>query len=584
MVARATLCLSALVGLAAAVGVAGREASTPIIRKAPVPVSACLAEGTIMTPELQTKLVAVNRAIAAYLEANPFEDRYFLGSRWTGSQGAPRVITWSFVPDTVSITGVPDIGDATSNSSLFATFDAKMSRATWIALFQSCFDRWEELTGIDFQRISGAGVDWDDGAVWSSIGSATRGDMRIGMHPIDGASNILAYCFFPSNGNMVLDKNDAFGSSNLFNSTNNFRFLRNVVTHEMGHGIGLEHVCSSDSLQLMEPFVNTSFDGPRHDDLRGVQRHYGDINEPDNTAATAVNSGAITVGQTRTLGTIPNVAIPTSSTLSIDADGEIDYHAFSTSQILLANVTLTPMGTTYDNSEQDGTTGVCGTGHPFNSLAVADLMFDVRTGADALMTTVNATAAGSAETVSGVLLSPPGTYLVKVYENNAPAESQMYTLTISTPTIPTVTASDTLPNYVSLTWTNIPSTTIYTIKRNILPLEAGAVVVGTSATNSFLDTTAPDNHTQFYYVYATQFGTSKLVGTESGFAKCSGDLNNDGQVNDADFVTFVAAYNMLLCSDPGMPAGCPADLNRDTNVDDADFAIFVNAYDNLVCP
>jgi len=588
MLARAALCLSALAGLAAAVGL--RAAPTQKLecpRALEAPVSICLAEGTVLTPELQSKLRAVNEAIAAYLEQDPdapFEDRYDLNSRWSGSQGAPRVITWSFVPDTVNITGAPGINEPASLSSLFATFDAKLARATWIAHFQSCFDRWEALTGIDFQRITSGGNDWDDGASWASAGSASRGDMRIGMHPIDGDGDILAYCYFPSNGNMVLDKDDAFGSTNLFNASNSYRFLRNVVAHEMGHGIGLNHVCSTNSSQLMEPFINTGFDGPRHDDVRAVQRHYGDINEPDNTAATAVNSGVISLGQARTLGTIPGTAIPTSSTLSIDADSEIDYHAFSTAQILLANVTLTPVGAVYDSSTQDSETGICNTGNNVNSLGAANLAFDVRTGADALMTTVSAGSATVAETISGVLLSPPGTYLVSVYEVDSPTTSQLYTLTIATPTAPVVTASDTLPNYVSLTWTSIPNNTGYTVKRNTINSEAGAITVGNPGTNSFVDTGAPDNDTLFYFVYATQFGTSKLVGSDSGFAKCSGDLNNDGQVNDADFVLFVTAYNLLLCSDPAMPAGCPADLNRDTFVDDADFSIFVGAYDNLICP
>ncbi|MFO0859755.1 MAG: matrixin family metalloprotease [Phycisphaerales bacterium] len=585
MQVKAALGLVALAGAAAALGLSGHSPSRASA-KAETPVSICLAEGTTLTPEVQAKLKAVNEAIGIYLGINPndaFTDRYFLDNRWSGAQGSPRVITWSFVPDTVNITGAPGISEPAALSSLFATFDAKMTRATWIALFQSCFDRWEQLTGIDFQRVTAAGVDWDDGASWSSAASATRGDMRIGMHPIDGFSNILAYCYFPSNGNMVLDKDDATGNSNLFNSTNNYRFLRNTVTHEMGHGIGLQHVCSSNSNQLMEPFLNTGFDGPRHDDVRGVQRHYGDINEPDDTAATAVNSGAIALGQTRTLGTIPGVAISTSSTLSIDANSEVDYHAFSTSQILLANVTLMPQGTTYDSSSQNPD-GTCNSGNSVNSLAAADLMFDIRTGADASMTTVNAAAAGSAETISGVLLSPAGTYYVKVYENDAPSQTQMYTLTISTPTAPTLTASDTLPNYVSLSWTSIPNSTLYTVKRNTINSEAGAATVGTSATNSFLDTGAPDNHTQFYFVYATQFGVSRLVGSDGGFAKCSGDLNNDGVVTDADFVLFLAAYNILDCADPTMPAGCPSDLNRSGTVDDVDFSIFVGAYNDLVCP
>ena len=65
---------------------------------------------------------------------------------------------------------------------------------------------------------------------------------------------------------------------------------------------------------------------------------------------------------------------------------------------------------------------------------------------------------------------------------------------------------------------------------------------------------------------------------------CTGDLNNDQLVDDADFAIFVTAYNLLDCADPGMPPGCPGDLNQDGVVDVADFAIFVPAYNELVCP
>ncbi|MBY0111498.1 MAG: hypothetical protein K2Y21_01650 [Phycisphaerales bacterium] len=67
-------------------------------------------------------------------------------------------------------------------------------------------------------------------------------------------------------------------------------------------------------------------------------------------------------------------------------------------------------------------------------------------------------------------------------------------------------------------------------------------------------------------------------------AVCLGDLNNDGFVDDADFSLFAAAYNILDCAYPAMPAGCPADLNKDGFVDDADFSMFAAAYDALLCP
>ena len=65
---------------------------------------------------------------------------------------------------------------------------------------------------------------------------------------------------------------------------------------------------------------------------------------------------------------------------------------------------------------------------------------------------------------------------------------------------------------------------------------------------------------------------------------CPGDLNNDGFVDDADFVLFASAYDLLDCSDPSMPVGCPADLNDDGFVDDTDFVLFSTAYDAFLCP
>lgn len=65
---------------------------------------------------------------------------------------------------------------------------------------------------------------------------------------------------------------------------------------------------------------------------------------------------------------------------------------------------------------------------------------------------------------------------------------------------------------------------------------------------------------------------------------CPADFNNDGFVDDSDFVIFAAAYNLLDCSDPSMPAGCPSDLNSDNIVDDSDFVIFATAYEALLCP
>jgi hypothetical protein len=56
---------------------------------------------------------------------------------------------------------------------------------------------------------------------------------------------------------------------------------------------------------------------------------------------------------------------------------------------------------------------------------------------------------------------------------------------------------------------------------------------------------------------------------------CPADLNDDGVVDDADFVRFAESYNLLLD-----PVG---DLNQDGVADDADFVLFAAAYNEFVC-
>lgn len=79
-------------------------------------------------------------------------------------------------------------------------------------------------------------------------------------------------------------------------------------------------------------------------------------------------------------------------------------------------------------------------------------------------------------------------------------------------------------------------------------------------------------------LYAVGFDTGEVF--RSG---CPADLNGDGLVDDSDFTLFAAAYNLLDCADPEMPALCPADLNRDGLVEDSDFVIFAVAYNDLIC-
>ncbi|MBX3381637.1 MAG: hypothetical protein KF805_16195 [Phycisphaeraceae bacterium] len=72
---------------------------------------------------------------------------------------------------------------------------------------------------------------------------------------------------------------------------------------------------------------------------------------------------------------------------------------------------------------------------------------------------------------------------------------------------------------------------------------------------------------------------SVLAGPLLNLDSCAADFNNDGLVDDSDFVVFVAKYNTLLV--PGEFR--PGDLNGDSVCDDSDFVIFAAAYNDLLC-
>ncbi|MFO0861106.1 MAG: hypothetical protein U0570_11150 [Phycisphaerales bacterium] len=111
------------------------------------------------------------------------------------------------------------------------------------------------------------------------------------------------------------------------------------------------------------------------------------------------------------------------------------------------------------------------------------------------------------------------------------------------------------------------------IPRGALGPGSGAVVLFSDATMIFDGYYSSVNAPVVMNAIALALGPS-----------CTGDLNGDGLVDDADFSIFAGAYNLLDCADALMPAGCPADLNSDALVNDDDFVLFVAGYNDLVCP
>lgn len=351
------------------------------------------------------------------------DNRFQINNRWSSTaysggglgQGDPTIISYSFVPDG---TTVVDAGFGSGPSQLFTWLNGIYGNPTvWQNHFHSVFDRWAELSGISFVFETN-----DDGVTQNANNSGVpgvRGDVRIAAKSLDGNGGVLAYNYFPNNGNMVLDAFDSF-----YNNTggNSIR-LRNIISHEHGHGIGSNHVCPSNGTKLMEPFINTGFDGPQLDDILMVQRLYGDRFEHNDTPATATP-----------LGSSPVISVPQ---VSIDSNSDVDFYSVNIQEGSEITVTVTPTGTTYIQGPQ---TQQCNSGSSFDSLRIQDLDVAILdTNGSTVLAFANNNGLGQSETTSAVILET-GTYYIRVTGDNT-NNIQAYSLTVLVEDLPFFPAS-----------------------------------------------------------------------------------------------------------------------------------------------
>ncbi len=364
-------------------------------------------------------------------------DKFRQGNRWSTtalsggglSQGDPTIITYSFAPDGTFIAS--GIGEAAAPSDLFAFLNGIYgSPAAWQAQFHAVFQAWAALIGITCVHEPN-----DDGAdLFNNPGVAgVRGDVRIGGKFIDGESgaNTLAYNYFPNNGDMVLDTaNPSFFG----NTSGNSLRLRNTVAHEHGHGLGMYHVCPVNQTKLMEPYVSTAYDGPRHDDILNGQRHYGDPDEDNDSWGTATPLGSLN-NETRTV-----------TLRSLDDNSDVDFYSFAVQAGKQVDVTVRPLGEQYLEGAQGSS---CSPGILIDTQVLNDFGFQVldQDGATVLASG-NANPAGSPESVANVVLpSGAGDYFLHVFAGaNDNVQLYEFDLTIedSGGAAPTATASSTV--------------------------------------------------------------------------------------------------------------------------------------------
>jgi hypothetical protein len=388
--------------------------------KDPVNLAAAFCFDPLNPPSLET-MALINRI----MEENAPD--YQLGSgTWPGFPGG--TLTWSFVPDG---TQVPNLSNSYGPSTLFSSMDSKFgnNRALWVSKFQQVFDRWEAITGMKYMRVGNNGAEWDDGASFPNAGAsstpgATRGAVRIAMRTLDGAGGVLAFNYYPTTGDMVIDSAESWQSS-----SGDYRFLRNTVSHEHGHGLGLAHCCPMNNSKLMEPALSTSFDGPQQDDIRGGHAKYGDFYEPNNTSAQAADLGTIPFGNTVNPSSITGPAVTNATKTSIHNLSDQDWYKFTVTGAASINVTMTPRGSTYLNGPQN-TNGSCSAGTSHNSLTQGNVHLAViGTNGSTVLQQAAAQPAGTAETITGLILPAAGTYFIRVNASSL-STVQLYELTL----------------------------------------------------------------------------------------------------------------------------------------------------------
>ena len=384
-----------------------------------VPMSVCFAPGTPAreVAEVSQRLAARWADDLAAREMGEGGAAYQLGQRWiiggSSAQGQPVTLRWSMPSDGIS---VPDdlFGGAASPNNLNATFVTKFGTLeAGKNLVRQVFQRWSDLSGVNYTEVT------DDDASWpGSSGGSTRGDIRIVGRTFP-STGVLAYNFFPNNGDMCI----VTSNSGLWTTTNQNRYLRNILAHEHGHGLGFNHVCPQNSTKLMEPFLATNFDGPQTDDIRCVNRAYGDRFEPNDSVAAGSVGWQSTTSVTTSLVNV-----------SVDDNTDVDFYKFEATSGSTVNVSLSASGssTAYNSGPQNGD-GSCSAGSPISARTIHDLNFQVLQGASGatVLATAASAAAGSTEAVTGLALPATGTYFVRVYPSTTTDDVQMYALTVT---------------------------------------------------------------------------------------------------------------------------------------------------------
>jgi len=335
------------------------------------------------------------------------------GTVWTGNgsqitsdgnDATRAILTFSFPADATPWGNPAEPNALSANlTSIFGALNLDQGRE----LIRQSLANWRRNAGLTYSEVADSGIAMD----FVTARRSTVGDIRIGAIP-QGTTGVLAYNFFPNSGGDMAINSDYFTAGSYGNSSNTYRFFRNVIAHEHGHGIGLGHQTPCTSTKLMEPFANSAFEMVAVDDRRGAQRAYGDRRAGNTSTATAFNFGDLTSPSVRSvierdLG-LNGQWTPTNATGN-------DYFRFTLSESQTVTITAGPTGGSYVALNQ---TGGCNptTGATENALNAGNISLELRA-ADGItvLLSANVNANGASEIITAGTLEP-GNYFVRVLD------------------------------------------------------------------------------------------------------------------------------------------------------------------------
>jgi serralysin len=381
-------------------------------------------------------VVWVTLCVAPAVAFTPADRWLMTASGSTNLRGTSATLTWSLVPDGTQVA-------SRQPSSLISLLDDNFSIVNrggslvdrpWFPLIESCFIRWGELGGIDFVYEP-----QDDRAIHSQSPGALgqRGDIRLAATQDGGVGGTLAFSQFPDGGDIGFDTADL---PTLLNPAGNYRRFRNVLMHEIGHAIGLNHVASGDAAFLMEPAVDTSFDGPQLDDVRGLQHLYGDRFENENDGAgnnsmsMGTDLGALRIGDAVSLGSDagPDLVIEPADRdfLSITSALNPDFFTFEIAAPALVDVIVTPLGGRFHQEVSSRNELLT------DAFAGSDLRLFVLSADGATRAAVNSQAEGGVEMSRNLFLPAAGKYFVEVFGSREVVQLYQLDLTLHSSAVP----------------------------------------------------------------------------------------------------------------------------------------------------